>query len=58
MVRIFTCSCCHRKVPANPRVKNQHNCGCAACQLERKRRWQQAKMTTDPDYQANQRQAQ
>jgi len=58
MVRIFTCSCCRRKVPANPRVKNQRYCGRAACQLERKRRWQQAKMATDPDYRANQRQAQ
>ena len=58
MVRIFTCSCCRRKVPANPRVKNQRFCSRDACQRERKRRWQQAKMATDPDYRANQRQAQ
>jgi len=58
MVRIVTCSCCRRKVVANPRVKNQRYCGRAACQRERKRRWQQGKMATDPDYRANQREAQ
>ena len=58
MVRTFTCLCCRRKLPANPRVKNQRYCGQAACQRARKRRWQQAKMTTDPDYRANQRDAQ
>jgi hypothetical protein len=57
MVKTFICSCCHRKVSANPRTKNQRFCGNAPCQRERKRRWQQAKMATDPDYRANQQDA-
>lgn len=57
MARTFTCLCCRRKLPANPRIKDQRFCGQAACQRDRKRRWQQAKMTTDPDYRKNQRDA-
>jgi len=57
MVKTIICSCCHRKVPANPRTKNQRYCSNAPCQRERKRRWQQAKMVSDPDYRANQQDA-
>ncbi|PIP43926.1 MAG: hypothetical protein COX17_04310 [Deltaproteobacteria bacterium CG23_combo_of_CG06-09_8_20_14_all_60_8] len=56
--RTFTCLCCRRKLPVNPRIKDQRFCGQAVCQRDRKRRWQQAKMTTDPDYRNNQRDAQ
>jgi hypothetical protein len=58
MARTFTCLCRRRKLPATPRIENQRFCGQAACQRDRKRRWQHAKMTTDPDYRANQRDAQ
>lgn len=57
-MRTFICSSCRRIMPANPRVKNQRYCGQDACQRERKRKWQQAKMATDADYRANQRDAQ
>lgn len=58
MARTFTCLCCRRKLPVNPRIKDQRFCGQATCQRDRKRRWQQARMTTDPDYRNNQRDAQ
>jgi hypothetical protein len=35
-------------------VKNQRYCSEKACQRARKRKWQQAKLLSDPDYQANQ----
>lgn len=57
MARSFTCSCCRRILPANPRCKDQEYCGEAPCQRERKRRWQALKMATDPDYRQNQREA-
>jgi hypothetical protein len=57
-MQTFTCSSCRRIVPANPRIKNQRYCGREACQRERKRKWQRAKMATDQDYRANQRDAQ
>ena len=57
-MRMFVCSCCRCRVPANPRVKEQKYCGKAACQRERKKRWQRVKMATDPEYRANQRDAQ
>lgn len=57
MARTFTCICCRRILPANPRCKNQEYCSRSACQRERKRRWQTRKMITDPDYRENQRAA-
>lgn len=57
-MRTFICSSCRHVMPANPRVKNQRYCGKAACQRERKRKWQQAKMATDADYRVNQHDAQ
>ncbi len=56
-MRMFVCLCCRCRVPANPRVKEQKYCGKAACQRERKKRWQRIKMATDPEYRANQRDA-
>ena len=58
MARTFTCLCCRRRLPTNPRVKNQRFCGRDVCQRERKRRLQQARMDTEPDYLANQHDAQ
>ncbi len=58
MWRTFTCVCCRCNVPANPRSKGQQYCGKDGCQRARKRAWQRAKMATDPDYRANQRDAQ
>lgn len=57
MVKTFICSCCRRRLPANPRIKSQRYCGMEICQRERKRKLQQAKMATDPDYRANQHDA-
>jgi len=57
-MRTFTCSCCRRVLPANPRIKEQHYCSQARCQRARKSKWQRQKIASDPDYQANQRDAQ
>ena len=57
MAKTFTCLCCRCRLPANPRVKNQRYCGKDGCQRQRKRKWQQIKMASDPDYRANQQDA-
>jgi len=53
----FTCSCCHRTLPANPRNKDQRFCGQPLCQQARKTQWQRAKLASDPEYLKNQREA-
>lgn len=52
------CACCGRLF--RPRVQNpqQQFCSAPACQRERRRRWQQAKRASDPDYRENQARAQ
>ena len=45
-------------IPAACAVPHQRYCALAACQRERRRRWQQSKLHSDADYRANQRQAQ
>ncbi len=57
MAHTFTCSCCRRVLPINPRCKEQEYCGAAICQRERKRKWQARKMNTDPEYRKNQKEA-
>ncbi len=57
MAHTFTCNCCRRILPKNPRCKNQEYCGAAICQRERKRKWQARKMDTDPEYRSNQKEA-
>ncbi len=44
----------------NPRPQSPHQAYCSypACQRARKRRWQQHRLQTDPDYQDNQARAQ
>ncbi|WP_291993034.1 hypothetical protein [Candidatus Accumulibacter sp. ACC003] len=52
------CEACHQ--PFRPRPQNPDQCFCsaAACQRERRRRWQAAKRQNDPDYRDNQKRAQ
>jgi hypothetical protein len=51
------CAYCRRRFVPNPRVKIQRFCSNTPCQRARKAKWQRDKMATDPDYQANQRDA-
>lgn len=52
------CKACRQ--PFRPRPQNPEQCFCsaAACQRERRRRWQAAKRQNDPDYRDNQKRAQ
>ena len=52
------CEACHQ--PFRPRPQNPDQCFCsaAACQRERRRRWQATKRQNDPDYRDNQKRAQ
>ncbi len=52
------CEACHK--PFRPRAQNPDQCFCsaAACQRERRRRWQAARRSRDPDYRENQKRAQ
>ena len=52
------CAACDRAFRPRAQVPHQCYCGLAACQRERRRRWQQSKLRSDADYRANQRQAQ
>lgn len=52
------CAACSECFWPRPQVPQQTYCQAAACQRERRRRWQQAKRQSDPDYRANQREAQ
>lgn len=52
------CAACRKHFRPQPQVPRQAYCRDAACQRERRRRWQEAKRQGDPDYQENQRHAQ
>ena len=52
------CAGCGQAFQPRPQVPNQMFCSAPACQRIRKRRWQQSKLQSDPDYRSNQRQAQ
>ena len=52
------CVCCGRWFRPRPQVHKQRFCAAAACQRERKRRWQRAKRAGDADYRLNQAHAQ
>lgn len=52
------CCCCQNIFLPNPRAKNQRYCNRPECQRARKALWQKQKIHQDPDYQANQRDAQ
>ncbi len=52
------CAECGRAFRPHAQVPQQRYCGLAACQRERRRRWQRSKLESDSDYHANQVQAQ
>lgn len=52
------CASCGQAFRSRPQVREQRFCPAAVCQRERKRRWQQAKRASDPDYRLNQARAQ
>ena len=54
---MIRCAHCGRHFILNPRVKNQRYCGGKESQRARTALWQKEKMTTDPEYQANQRES-
>ena len=57
MVNKNRCAHCNRIFKPDPRIKEQSYCSRSSCQRARKTRWQRHKMKTDPDYQANQKNA-
>ena len=52
------CASCNQPFRARSQSPRQAYCARTECQRERRRRWQQAKRLTDPDYKYNQRNAQ
>ena len=52
------CEACGQMFRLRYAGQKQSFCGSADCQRERRRRWQQQKRQGDPDYRANQQQAQ
>ena len=52
------CAACGEGFNPHRHVPDQQYCSKPACQRERRRRWQQAKLKQDPDYLANQSAAQ
>ena len=52
------CACCGRPFEPRPQVPEQAYCSAPDCQRARKRRWQQTRLRSDPDYRHNQRDAQ
>jgi len=58
MAKNRRCKHCHTFFCPRPQNPDQQYCSNSACQRARKRRWQQQKFRTDPDYHANQRAAQ
>ena len=52
------CAACGHRFAPRAQVPGQRYCSAAACQRERRRRWQQSKRREDADYRANQDQAQ
>jgi hypothetical protein len=51
------CVVCGQSFRPRPQVPEQCYCGEAACQRERRRRWQQAKRRSDADYRDNEMRA-
>jgi hypothetical protein len=52
------CLCCKRLIIVHPAVADQRYCSDPECQKARKRNWQKEKLAKDPDYRANQADAQ
>ena len=57
MVTKLCTNCCNRFI-ARPQSPDQEFCSDVPCQKERRKRWRQKKMETDPDYRLNQSRAQ
>ena len=57
-MEIRQCAACGHVISAASQVPQQCYCAAPACQRERRRRWQQAKRQSDPDYHDNQSRAQ
>ena len=51
------CAVCGEQFAPRAQVPKQSTCAAVECQRERKRRWQQAKLQSDPAYRENQSQA-
>jgi hypothetical protein len=51
------CGGCRKLFRLRPQIPGQKFCAAAACQRERKRRWQKARRAVDPDYWDNDIQA-
>jgi len=51
------CAACRKLFHPRPQCPEQKFCSGAACQRERKRRWQKARRAADPDYRDNDVQA-
>lgn len=58
MAQIRRCKHCHQLFGPRPQNPNQQYCSAPACQQARKRDWHRQKLQTDPDYRANQHEAQ
>lgn len=52
------CAACRRAFYPRAQAPGQRYCSAAACQRERRRRWQGEKRRSDPAYRENQRRAQ
>ena len=52
------CICCGDLFEPRPQTPHQTYCSSSTCQRARKRQWQREKLSTDPDYRDNQRDAQ
>lgn len=52
------CAVCRRIFCPRAQAPGQGYCSAPACQRERRRRWQERKRRSDPDYRENQRRAQ
>lgn len=55
---LIRCACCHKPFEPRAQVPGQTYCPLPDCQRARKRKWQQAKLQSDPDYRINQYSAQ
>ena len=58
MDREKRCKNCRRFLDLNPHARNHEYCKRKACQRVRKRCWQRQKISSDPDYRENQKNAQ
>lgn len=57
-MEVRCCVSCGRSFNVRPQTPNQTYCTLSDCQRLRRRRWQQAKLKSDPDYRDNQARAQ